>query len=64
MSAARSRALAARSHTIAQPGEGLIAAMDVELLSRTEMQFYFPSSALRLERMMGAVKSMVAIKNS
>ena len=44
--------------------EGIIAAMEVELLSRTEMEFYFPSSTLRLERMMGAVKSMVAIKNS
>jgi hypothetical protein len=44
--------------------EGIIAAMEVELVSRTEMEFYFPSSTLRLERMMGAVKSMIAIKNS
>ena len=53
------------AHTRAPSREvGIIAAMEIELLSRTEMKFYFPSSALRLERMLGAVKSMIAIKNS
>jgi hypothetical protein len=42
--------------------EGLRAAMGVELLSRAEMAFYFPDSLLQTERMLGAVKSLIAIK--
>lgn len=42
--------------------EGLRGAMSVELLSRAEMAVYFPDSALRFERMMGLVKSMIAVK--
>ncbi len=42
--------------------DGLRAAMGVELLSRTEMAFYFPDSRLRFERMIGAVKSLIAVK--
>lgn len=42
--------------------DGLRAAMGVELLSCTEMAFYFPDSRLRFERMIGAVKSLIAVK--
>ena len=42
--------------------DGLQAAMSVELLSRTQMAFYFPNSTLRFERMAGLVKSLIAIK--
>jgi hypothetical protein len=52
-------------HTRSESWEqGLRAAMSVELLSRTEMTFYFPDSALRTERMMGMVKSLIAIKTA
>ena len=42
--------------------EGLRAAMAVELLSRAEMGFYFPDSALQLERIGGLIKSLIAVK--
>jgi hypothetical protein len=42
--------------------DGLRGALGVELLSRSEMAFYFPASALRLERMMSLIKSMIAVK--
>lgn len=42
--------------------EALEASMGVELVSRTEMGFYFPYSAIRAERMLGVSKSLVAIK--
>jgi hypothetical protein len=52
-------------HTRSESREqGLRAAMSVELLSRTEMTFYFPDSALRTERMMGMVKSLIAVKTA
>jgi hypothetical protein len=44
--------------------EGLRAAMQVELLSRTELVFYFPDSSIRAERMFGAVKSLIATKTA
>jgi hypothetical protein len=43
-------------------GEGLRAAMSVELLSRTEMAVYFPDSEICTERMLGTTKSLIAIK--
>jgi hypothetical protein len=43
--------------------DGLQGALAVELLSRTEMSFYFPDSTLRFERMAGLVKSLIAIKS-
>lgn len=43
-------------------GEGLRAAMSVELLSRTEMAVYFPDSEISTERMLGTTKSLIAIK--
>jgi hypothetical protein len=53
------------SHTPTKnTGDGLRAAMGVELLSCSEMAFYFPASTLRFERMMGAVKSLIAVKTS
>jgi hypothetical protein len=44
--------------------EGLRSAMQVELVSRTEMAFYFPDSTIRSERMLGAVKSLIATKTT
>ena len=44
--------------------ESLQQAMSVELLSSTEMAFYFPHSRIGAERMLGIVKSLVAIKAS
>jgi hypothetical protein len=53
------------SHTPSQStDEGVRAAMSVELLSCTEMAFYFPDSTLRFERMIGIVKSLIAAKAS
>jgi hypothetical protein len=52
------------AHT--KPGsrrEGLEAVMELELVSRTEMSYYFPSSVIRAERIFGIPKSLVAIKN-
>jgi hypothetical protein len=43
-------------------GEGLRAAMSVELLSRTEMAVYFPDSEICTERMLATTKSLIAIK--
>jgi hypothetical protein len=42
--------------------EGLRAAISVELLSRTEMMYYFPQSEVTFERMLGTPKSMIAVK--
>lgn len=36
--------------------------MEVELLSRTEMRWYFPHSALLPEKAMGLTKSLIAVK--
>ncbi|MEV0583075.1 hypothetical protein [Nonomuraea sp. NPDC050310] len=36
-------------------------AMEVELLSVTEMRYYFPTSQIRFERMGGLVKSVIAV---
>jgi hypothetical protein len=44
--------------------EGLEAAMWVELVSRSEMAYYFPSSVIHAERMAGLTKSIVAIKHA
>lgn len=53
------------SHTPTKnTSDGLRAAMGVELLSCSEMAFYFPDSTLRFERMIGAVKSLIAVKIS
>jgi hypothetical protein len=50
-------------HTPSQSREqSLSAAMSVELVSRTEMAFYFPDSTLRSERLAGLVKSLIATK--
>jgi hypothetical protein len=42
--------------------DGLAEAMSVELLSRSEMAYYFPHAELRLERMAGVVKSLIAVR--
>jgi hypothetical protein len=46
----------------ASRSDGLEAAMGVELLSRSEMAYYFPSSVIRAERIVGMTKSVIAIK--
>jgi hypothetical protein len=65
--AARARISAAwpLSHTkSANREEGLDAAMGVELLSRSEMAYYFPSSVIRQERFSGLTKSLIATKRA
>ncbi len=42
--------------------DGLAEAMSVELLSRAEMAYYFPHAELKLERMLGVVKSIIAVR--
>jgi hypothetical protein len=42
--------------------EGLEAAMGTELLSRSEMSYYFPSSVVQAERIAGLAKSLIAVK--
>jgi hypothetical protein len=44
--------------------ESIRQAMSVELISRTEMAFYFSDSAIWNERALGLVKSLIAIKVS
>lgn len=44
--------------------EGLSAAMSVELLSKSEMRHYFPTSKLYSERIVGVTKSLIAVKES
>ena len=44
--------------------DALLASMEVELISRTEMRFYFPNSDIRAERGLGLAKSLIAIKKS
>jgi hypothetical protein len=51
------------SHTPSTSREdGVRAALRTELLSRTEMTFYFPNSQLWHEKMMGMVKSLIAVE--
>lgn len=42
--------------------ESIRQAMSVELLSRTEMAIYFPDSTIGNERILGIIKSLIAIK--
>jgi hypothetical protein len=44
--------------------EGIHQAIRIELLSRTEMSFYFPRSRIESERMLGLAKSLIAIKTA
>jgi hypothetical protein len=53
------------AHT--KPGsrqEGLEAVMGLELVSRAEMSYYFPTSVIRGERIFGLSKSLIAIKSA
>jgi hypothetical protein len=47
----------------ASKADGRAEAMSVELLSRAELAHYFPHSQLRAERMLGLVKSLIAIRS-
>jgi hypothetical protein len=38
--------------------------LDVELLTRTELSFYFPGSTIRSERLLGLTKSIIAVSGS
>lgn len=42
--------------------DGLAEAMTVELLSRAEMAYYFPHAELKPERILGVVKSLIAVR--
>ena len=44
--------------------EGLRTAMSVELLSRSEMRIYFPSSVIQSERILGVAKSLIALRSA
>jgi hypothetical protein len=46
----------------ASRNDGLAEAMSVELLSLAEMAHYFPHAEIRLERMLGLVKSLIAVR--
>jgi hypothetical protein len=48
----------------ASHADGVRAAMGVELLSRTEMSCYFPDSVIRYERVLGVVKSLIAVRTA
>lgn len=43
---------------------GLEAALSVELLSRSAMEYYFPESSIHAERVAGMTKSLVAIRKA
>jgi hypothetical protein len=43
--------------------DAIHAALDIELLTRTEMKIYFPHSTIAVERAAGLTKSLIAIKN-
>lgn len=43
--------------------EALRSALDVELLSATEMHMYFPDAELRRERVLGLTKSLIAVRH-
>lgn len=45
------------------PSHSVHISLSVELLSITEMRYYFPNSVLLRERMFGLVKSLVAVKD-
>ncbi|MEU3463652.1 class I SAM-dependent methyltransferase [Streptomyces sp. NPDC006733] len=44
--------------------EGMRSVLGTELISRSEMEFYFPDSRVIGERMAGLVKSLIAVKRS
>jgi hypothetical protein len=61
--AARAQAAHHWPFTIWRPGsheQALEAVLNTELLDRTQMHFYFPSSALLTERVLGLPKSLIA----
>jgi hypothetical protein len=41
--------------------EAIESALTVELLTKTEMRYYFPESAMLLERVAGLTKSLIAV---
>ncbi|MFC7582735.1 class I SAM-dependent methyltransferase [Nonomuraea antimicrobica] len=44
--------------------EALVAVMEIELLSRTQMRYYFPDSTLLAERVAGLTKSLIAVSSA
>jgi hypothetical protein len=42
--------------------DALSTTLSVEMLSKTEMRHYFPESRIRMERLMGLPKSLIAVK--
>ncbi|MFF3859679.1 class I SAM-dependent methyltransferase [Streptomyces sp. NPDC002209] len=46
------------------PEAGMDAVINIELLTRTEMRYLFPGSALLSERVLGAPKSLIAVRTA
>ncbi len=63
---ARARARISRTwrfgHVRSAPSEALADVLSVELLSETEMRFYFPRSELIREVVLGLTKSLIAVR--
>jgi hypothetical protein len=47
---------------MSDPDRALESALDIELLSRSQMRFYFPDAEIRSERVLGLTKSFIAVK--
>jgi hypothetical protein len=45
----------------ADPQEALRGVLEIELISKTELQFYFPKSKILRERVLGMSKSIIAV---
>jgi hypothetical protein len=48
----------------ANKGEGLTAALWVDLVGRCELAYLFPTSVIRAERLAGMTKSLIAVKSA
>jgi hypothetical protein len=47
---------------VSDPDQALRDALEIELLSKTEMEFYFPDAEIQPERIAGLTKSFIAVK--
>jgi hypothetical protein len=47
---------------VTDPSQALVDVLEIELLSATEMRFYFPDAELWRERLLGFTKSFAAVK--
>jgi hypothetical protein len=49
---------------VSDPDQALRDALEIELLSRSEMKFYFPDAEIRREGVAGLTKSFIAVKQA